>query len=103
MLHENRASILNNHTEPVRRVLLQRYSHEQIAKRSQRGVAALDPQPRRLTSFVDDIDDAEVRKITDSHLRDIVQRVFVLEARAKQSSDLCQKALPAERDFQSFL
>ena len=80
MLHENRAFVFNNHSEPVRTVFLQRDSHEQIANRGQRSVAAQDFQPCRSAAFLNDVNDAQVCEISDGQAGDIFECFVVVEA-----------------------
>src|SRR5215510_195462 len=93
MFHENRALVFNNHLEPVRAVFLQRDSHEQITQVIQRSVAARNFQARCRAAFLDDVDDTQVRKITDADLGDIIERVLVVQSRGKYGADICQKPL----------
>src|SRR5215510_15034049 len=93
MFQENRALVFNNHLEPVNAVFLRRDSHEQITQVVQRSVAARNFQARRRAALLDDVDDTQVRKMTDADLGDIIKRVLVLQARAQQGSDLGQESL----------
>src|SRR5215471_6407933 len=70
-----------------------RDSHEQIAKRSQRRVAALDFQPRHVVGCVDDIDEAQISEIPHSHLSYRLERAVILQAGTQQSSELGQESL----------
>src|SRR6516164_8562055 len=68
-------------------------SHEQIANRNQRRVAALDFQPRHVAESFDDIDDAYIREIAHSHLSYRLERALILQAGTQQSSELGQESL----------
>src|SRR5215470_10181711 len=93
VVHENRTFCFENHFEPQRTAFLQRDSHEQIAKGSQRSLAALDFQPSDFSGIPDHVDDAYISEITYSQFSYRIQCLLVLEARAQQSSDLRQESL----------
>src|SRR5215471_13047894 len=93
MRYDNRTFVLSNHLEQQRTVSLQRDPHEQIAKRTQRSLAALDFQPRHVSGSFGDIDDAYIREIAHSHLRYRLERALILQAGAQQSSELGQESL----------
>src|SRR5215467_3248790 len=93
MLHKNRAFIFSNHSEPVRTVFVQWDSHEQVAKRGQRRIAARDFQPCRSTAFLNDIDDAQVCEISDGKAADVFECFVVVEGRTEDSTYFSKKRL----------